>query len=119
MSIKPARAKNSVVRMGFSGHAAKAAPSKVNLDRSLLESKETRRLLGTPVIAPEGILKEERATAMFRSAGEFPYRQRIPMEEKIRIGKEVRVREEQRKRVLPYTLSNVTNTPSFFARRGS
>ena len=89
VSIKPARCKKSTLRMGFSGHAAEPAPSKYNLDRTLLDSQETKRLLGTPVIAPEGILKEERATAMFRSSGEFPYRLRVPIEEKIRIGKEL------------------------------
>ncbi|GMH49622.1 hypothetical protein TrLO_g5838 [Triparma laevis f. longispina] len=90
VSIKPAHKKNSTVRLGFSGHSPEAKKGRTELKRcEAIDSYDTKRLLGTPVIVPEGILKEQRASALFRSIGEFPHRDRVPLSEKISVGKEL------------------------------
>lgn len=90
VSIKPAHKKNSTVRLGFSGHSPEAKKGRTELKRcEAIDSYDTKRLLGTPVIVPEGVLKEQRASALFRSIGEFPHRDRVPLSEKISVGKEL------------------------------
>jgi hypothetical protein len=87
VSIRPAHSKRSTVRMGFSGHAP--GPSeKVERCRAL-DDLATKRLVDTPVIVSEGVLKEARGINILRTAGEFPHRDRVPLDEKIRYGKEI------------------------------
>ncbi|GMH54452.1 hypothetical protein TrRE_jg10900 [Triparma retinervis] len=82
VSIRPAHSKRSTVRMGFSGHAP--GPSeKVERCRAL-DDLATKRLVDTPVIVSEGVLKEARGINILRTAGEFPHRDRVPLDEKIR-----------------------------------
>ncbi|GMH81612.1 hypothetical protein TrST_g8914 [Triparma strigata] len=89
VSIKPAHKKNSTVRLGFSGHAAEPKKRPELIRCSALDSPSNKRLLSTPVIVPEGILKDVRTSALFRSIGEFPHRDRVPLSEKIRVGREL------------------------------
>jgi len=73
--------------MGFSGHAP--SPSKT-VDRcKALDDLDTKRLVDTPVIVSEGVLRGARGINILRTAGEFPHRERVPLDEKIRFGKEI------------------------------
>ena len=95
VSIRPPHAKNSSVRMGFSGHAANmgrrgnAVLEATKRGRELMNDFPQKMLIDTPVTVPEGILKDTRCGAMFRAMGEFPHRDRVPLDERVKKGREL------------------------------
>jgi hypothetical protein len=89
VSIRPAHCKNSSAALGFSGRSPTAKKTSLLKRSAVLDDVHHKMLLDTPVTVSEGILKDSRCGAMFRTMGEFPHRDRIPLDERIRKGKEL------------------------------
>lgn len=120
VSIRPPHSRNSTVRRGFSGPSP--SPHLAVVRCKQLDDYDSRCLQNMPVMVSEGVLKEARCSQLFVSCGEFPHRDRIPLEEKIRIGKDLSRKPSKCKitqaggfswaasnEFMPYTPNNVLN----------
>jgi len=86
-TIGPPHSRNSTVRRGFSGHPTEGIKK---VERcAALDDYNLRCLKDMPVIVSEGILRDARCADLFVACGEFPHRDKIPIEEKYQFGKEL------------------------------